>query len=159
MPELLPLSYLSSRFKPPTATSSSSSLSSSSPSAPVHLSHIKSVPNSGARCIICGKKVESGYTKIPYFARQELLLDHRALIGPSSNSCICLEHLNGDHLKPDIEISTNLPEDSNIGEKEAAEVIEDLIQAMKKYRNTWTIICYGPDRAKSNSDLLSPSCR
>ena len=111
----------------------------------VVLPEIKTVPNSGSKCVVCGVTVAAGCTKVPYFARQELLLDHRLLIGPDTNCRICLDHLDGDHLKSDLEINSNLRYDAEAIDEgqltldDAAKVIADLVQAMGLYRERTTL--------------------
>jgi len=90
---------------------------------------------------------------IPYFARQELLLDYGLLIADKSNCRICKDHLLGEQLKPDLnptcKPSMNL--DCELTPTEAAQVIKDLIGAMKKYR-AMSHLDFGPDGGLTDKD-------
>ena len=71
----------------------------------VLLPNLTKVTNSGAKCVVCGEKSGANCPKIPYFARQELLLDYKLVIGPNTNCRICSSHLNGEHLKSNLKIT------------------------------------------------------
>ena len=75
--------------------------------------------------------------QIPYFARQELLLDYRLMVKPDSNCRICASHLNGNHLKPDLAvIQANSDVSCELTTEEAAKFIEYLLSSMKEMRET-----------------------
>jgi len=103
----------------------------------VLLPNLTKVTNSGAKCVVCGEKSGANCPKIPYFARQELLLDYKLVIGPNTNCRICSSHLNGEHLKSNLKITRTFNSSPcELEGEEAAEFIEDLIHAMKVYRRT-----------------------
>eukprot|EP00732_Lithocolla_globosa_P003990 Lithocolla_globosa_v1_NODE_3443_length_1667_cov_3.710918.p1 type:complete len:472 gc:universal NODE_3443_length_1667_cov_3.710918:1499-84(-) len=111
--------------------------SSPSPS-PKHvtLHDVTNVPNSGRKCVVCDEKVVKGCTKVPYWARMELLIDYELLIPPESNCRICKSHLNGEHLVHDLKVTRKYTEkDCSMSEENAESLIKELIEGMKKYRN------------------------
>jgi len=112
---------------------------SSSSSSEVEIDDLILVPNSATKCVICGDKIKARCTNVPYFARLELLLDYQLLILPDYHNCrICLHHLNPDQttLKSDLEITRKYAEEPTvINQNQAGDLIKDLIDAVKVYRN------------------------
>jgi hypothetical protein len=113
------------------------------PDTPTHsvvLPGYKKVPNSGSCCIVCGEKVKIGCKKIPFHARLELLLDHQFLVLPDSNCRICESHLEGNHLREDLEVTVDfemrseVDEEAELNSEEASKVILDLIEALRANR-------------------------
>ena len=97
------------------------------------------VPSSGSKCVACGVVVSEGCTNVPYYARLELLLDHKLLLPPVSNCRICNDHLNGQHLKDNLAITSNfqVEDDSEaaVPSKMATDVILDLIEGLSHFKN------------------------
>ena len=107
--------------------------------APVTVPGLVRVPSSGSKCVVCGATVAAGFTVVPTKARFELLLDHHLLLPPDSNCRMCQEHLNGEHLRKDLVITSNCQVDDDseamLTTDQAGNTIVDLVEAMRFYRD------------------------
>ena len=107
--------------------------------APVTVPGLVRVPSSGSKCVVCGATVAAGFTVVPTKARFELLLDHHLLLPPDSNCRMCQEHLNGEHLRKDLVITSNFQVDDDseamLTTDQAGNTIVDLVEAMRFYRD------------------------
>jgi len=62
-------------------------------------------------------------------------MDHELLILPSNNCRICSNHLDGSHLKAEIKITRVYNTPCQLNEKQAADIITDLIKGMAEFRD------------------------
>jgi len=118
-----------------TTTSTSTSTQTSTETPSLILEGLIKVPESGSKCVICGVKVSAGCVKIPFFAKQELLLIHNLVVGPNSNCRICSKHLSGSSLKSDLTITRSYNPKCHLSLKDGEILINQLINSLRTEAN------------------------
>jgi len=115
------------------------------------IKNIFQAPRSGSKCVICDKKVGEGCIKIPDTVRQDLLMNFSLFVESDSNCRICVTHLQGKYLKPDLKISKNFKEKAELTSDKASNLIHELLNLL---RNRTPQLDFENPNSLSNEDYL-----